>query len=164
GRPAAAAAGPLRGPAACRAAPPRSPPAAPGRAAAGSAATEWPRRARPRAPVARAPVSRLLTRRLVGRLFGRLGWRLGAVAVGLRHLALHGGDASARPLSQGRVRALSGDGLVGGQRRLPFLLLLAGEAQTGQGAETGARLAVGNAADRLEGLGGLREALLLQLA
>src|SRR6185295_4967584 len=112
----------------------------------------------PTAREARARGSRLLARRLAGRLGGRR-----PVAVGLRHLALHLGHAVARPVSQRRVRALGGHGLVGRQRRLPFFLLLAGEAQTGQGPEARADVDVRDGADGLERLGRLREVPLLEL-
>src|SRR5215470_2015815 len=146
-------------PAACPAARPRSRRAGPGRVAARSAAAGRPRRDRPRARSAAASVSRLLAPRLVGRL-GRLAAVAAAVALG--ELALHRGNALARPVAQRGVRALGGDGLIGGQGGPPFFLLLAREPQAGQRAEACASLHVGDAADGLERLGRLREALLLQ--
>src|SRR2546421_10003670 len=76
---------------------------------------------------------------------------------------LHRARALARPVAQRRVRAAIGHGLVRRQRGLPFLLLLARQAESGERAELDAALHLGHRADRLEGLRGGTEALLLEL-
>src|SRR6267142_6232792 len=76
---------------------------------------------------------------------------------------LHRARALARPVAQRRVRAAMGHGLVRRQGGLPFLLLLARQAESGERAEPDAALDLGHRADRLEGLGGGAEALLLEL-
>src|SRR4030095_9125658 len=64
---------------------------------------------------------------------------------------------------QRRSRRRGGDRFIGGQRRLPFLLLLARQTETGERAEAHARVDVADSTDGLERLDRLGEAPLLEL-
>src|SRR5437867_3452409 len=108
------------------------------------------RRAR-RAPRAlKSDASRLLLARA-----GGLG--------GLARLRSHRRRPVTRPVAQGGIRALAGDGVVGGERGADLAELLPGQAQPGEGAIAIARLEGFHAADGLERLRGFLEAAELEL-